>query len=130
RIGDRIGRCPVVVGKRGCLADADQSVAVLECEDEELALTDRAPGCVQRGPEPGPHRPHRDLHRLSSRPAESSAQNTSWSMPVWARAWLSEGPSTRVRTVRTTRAASGTVSQGSRTHAVSGPKSQVTGTSA
>ena len=41
-------------------------------------------------------------------------------MPVWARAALSEAPSTRVRTTRTVRAASGMVSHGASTQAVSG----------
>ena len=45
-------------------------------------------------------------------------QNTSWSMPVRASAPLSEGPSTRLRTIRTIGAASGSASHGSSSHGV------------
>ncbi len=52
-----------------------------------------------------------DLHRLRSSPAESSTQNISWSMPVLASAWLSEGPSVWPCTSLTSETASGAVSQ-------------------
>ena len=66
------------------------------------------------------------LHRLSNSPADRSRQNASWSIPLRQRP-VQRGSVGAVATVRTTCAASGSVSQESNSHGRSGPNSQVTG---
>ena len=122
--GDHRGeRDAVVELERRRLAHAEIAVAEVEPHAQELALLEHAPRRLERR-----ERAHRDSvdrelgHQLARIPADSRPQNTSWSMPVPASAPLSDGPSVRVRTVRTTGTASGTASSGSSSQADSSPE--------
>ena len=88
-----------VVGlERRRLALAVVAVAEVEPHVQDLALAQSSPQAARSGARSAgaADRTDSSSHQLASRPAESSTQNTSCSMPVRASAPLSDGPSSAV----------------------------------
>src|SRR2546423_1463505 len=111
-------RDPVVGLQRRGLAAPDDAVVALELDLEQDPLAQLAPRRAQRLAQP--HPPLGDCQpQDSSTPAASRTQKASCSAPVPARAPLSDGPSVRERTTRTSRTARGIVATGRRTQACS-----------